>query len=529
MKSTGPHERPADILSGLLDMRASYRMSHTGPHKKERSGIPTYGVGADWNNSSQSTHFRMVELSRDLAVNDPIVAPGLKRLVSNIVGQGFTPDPDTGDYEVDVALKEEVEPWLADPTLQGGVSFSQLERNAFLAVLRDGDILHIPVIDPETNTGKLQVFESHQIRDPSNVGSRNIKCGVEKNANNKHTAYYLAPEVQSTRALYGGTASVQVPAYDAIGNRLAFFVSLIDRFTQTRGVPLVQPAYDFVSYHDDIQFAQLVKANIASCVVFLRTRMAGSGSNFGSANNSNTTNEQFSDGNTRRVEELFPGKEIYGDEGEMIQGFSPNVPNAEYFNHISLILQIISVNLDLPVQVLLLDPTQTNFSGWRGATDQAKMRWREMQDTFAHRFHRHVWAWKCRELAATKRYFAQAKERLPFYDRCIWHPPSWPYIEPMKDAQADAFQISNLLNSPRRIYAKRSLQYDTVIQEIVSDNTDAIMLAKQAAQQINTRFPDDPHQVSWQEVLTIPQTGDISQSRSMTEDSSDGSTDANNS
>lgn len=481
-------------------------MAHTGPHKKERSGLPTYGAGADWHLASQSQYMRMMEISRDYVNNDPIVSPGIKRLVSNIVGDGFTPDPDTGDPEVDIALSDMWAQWSQTPEVRRCGSFPDIERQTLLAILRDGDILPIPVIDYD-GVGRLQIFEGHQVRDPASQprGDNELFCGVERDGTGRIVAYHVAPDVTRMRPQSGGPAKVRIPAYDAAGNSLAFFTAFPDRITQTRGIPIIQPAHDFISYHDDIQFAQLVKQQIASCFVLLRSKQTGAPVFGGKA--THATSETFADGTTRATEQLYPGKQIFGDEGETIQGFSPNVPNSEYFDHVALILQIIAVNLGLPLQVLLLDPTKTNFSGWRGALDQAKQKWRETQDTFARRFHTRVWQWKAREWAATLPYFMQASNRLPNYTRCIWHTPAWPYIEPLTDAQADAYQIQARLNSPRRVFAKRGLQYDTVIQEIVSDNKDAITLAMAAANEINSSNPESP--VSWRDLLSVPVPGPL--------------------
>ena len=259
--------------------------------------------------------------------------------------------------------------------------------------------------------------------------------------------------------------------------------------------------------------AQLVKQQAASCFMLLRSKAMGSPVFGGTP--ANTTKEKFSDGFERSTSELYPGKEITGEPGETISGFSPNVPNQEYFNHVSMILQIIAVNLDLPVQLLLLDPTKTNFSGWRGALDQAKYRWTEIQSSLISAFHSKVWAWKANEWMQTEPYLARAAGRLQNYSKATWNPPTWPYIEPMKDAQADAFIVQHRLNSPRRIYMARGMDYDVVLPEIISDNTDAIIQAKIAARNINAGYDGSP--VDWREVLSVPVPQTINQSWSRSE------------
>ncbi len=61
-----------------------------------------------------------------------------------------------------------------------------------------------------------------------------------------------------------------------------------------------------------------------------------------------------------------------------------------------MLLRFIAVNLCLPLPVLLLEPSDSNFSSWRGSFEQAKYTFREMQSILGGQLHRHVWRWKVR-------------------------------------------------------------------------------------------------------------------------------------
>ena len=66
-----------------------------------------------------------------------------------------------------------------------------------------------------------------------------------------------------------------------------------------------------------------------------------------------------------------------------------------------MLLGILAVNLDLPLCVFLLDASETNYSGFRGAIDQARQRWREVQSWMMGLFHGPVYEWKVRQWAVT--------------------------------------------------------------------------------------------------------------------------------
>ena len=56
--------------------------------------------------------------------------------------------------------------------------------------------------------------------------------------------------------------------------------------------------------------------------------------------------------------------------------------------------------------------------------------------------------------------------------------------------------------SPRRIQQKNGRQWDDVYQEIVSDNSEAILAAKQQAQKINEEFVDGIP-ITWRELMPL--------------------------
>ena len=71
----------------------------------------------------------------------------------------------------------------------------------------------------------------------------------------------------------------------------------------------------------------------------------------------------------------------------------PTLPGLQFFEHSQMLLGILAVNLDLPLCVFLLDASETNYSGFRGAIDQARQRWREIQSWMMGSFHGPVYEW----------------------------------------------------------------------------------------------------------------------------------------
>jgi capsid protein len=203
------------------------------------------------------------------------------------------------------------------------------------------------------------------------------------------------------------------------------------------------------------------------------------------------------------------GLEIFGDPDEKLSAFSPGIPSPEFFPHTMLLLTFIAINLDLPVQVLLLDPSRTNFSSWRGAIDQARLRFRQIQSWMVEKFHRPVYQWWLTRLIAYSPELAAAAKAEgvdAFSHR--WNPPTFPYIEPLTDAQADQLQIEQALNSRRRIQAARGRDWDEVREEIIADNASLIRAAIVASLELKAEFPNVS--VDWREIVCVPVADNVS-------------------
>jgi capsid protein len=272
-------------------------------------------------------------------------------------------------------------------------------------------------------------------------------------------------------------------------------------------------------HHDDLQFAQLIKARVAASYAILEELPLGLPGGAGGAKTGEQTTDTLPDGTSRTLEGLGPGMRYRSRPGGKLTGFSPNVPNPEFFPHSMLLLTFISINLGLPVQLLLLDPKQTNFSGWRGAMDQAKLGFRKYQKWLTSVFHGPVYRWKVRQWIADDRMLEAAYDRLGsriFQHR--WNPPRWPYIQPMEDAQAGILRVRNLQTSPRRLAAENGYNWWEISNESLDDNAEIIAGAKTRAAAINAKFPDDKERVTWRDVLSLPTPNTVTASVSTSQD-----------
>lgn len=482
------------------EVKADYRGSKPSRFRSRLTGVSATGSGADYHYRNEHEWLRMIEQAREYDRNDVIVGSAINKLVANVIQEGFNVDPHTGDAGLDAELKARFTEWESSPSAchsEAEHDFRELARLALRSSLVDGDTFHLGL-----RGGSLQAIEAHRVRTPRNT-RRNVIHGVLVDRMARRMQIWVTKEdLDPMRSLNRVSDIRQFDVRDDDGYRQVFQTYLPQRSSQRRGVTVFAPIMDTVGIHDDVQFATLVKQQMSSIIAILRETPEGA---FGESTPIGETSEE-STYEVRSLSGVNAGLEITSDPGEKLSAFSPDIPGPSYFEHSYLLLSLIAVNLDMPVQVMLLDPTKTNFSGWRGAIDQARMRMRWLQRGFISRFHRPVYEWKVRQWMATDSTIERMMARPgvnPLAHR--WNAPGWPYIEPLKDATADVYQLANTLNSERRVQAARGRDWDDIYHEAIQDRAAAIRYAHQVAVQLQTEGIEN---VTWSTLYRPPSVAD---------------------
>lgn len=497
MRAAGRKIDLPNVASDFDKIRNDYDMSRENRFIRRRTGLAPRGGSADYHYRSEELYYRDIEKSRDMERNDAIVGHTTGQATANIVQDGFTLDPRTGDLVLDDELYYR---WIEfsenakNCDIAGEYVFHDYEMHACHSMHRDGDCAIIG-----TETGHLQFVEAHVIQTVTTTP--NCFLGVEKDEFGKRIRYHFVEEGEYPS--FSKKQAEPIDVYNGDGFRQLFHVYNSQRMTQTRGVTAYAPIFALAGMFEDINFAKLVQQQITSCFAIFRKKTAvQAGPNINRGYGASQTETTAS--GTRYLENIAPGMEIIGEPGEELQGFSPNVPNSEYFTHVKLMLQLIGVNLGLPLCLVLMDGSETNFSGWRGAVDEARKGFRANQRNLIKRFHTpcyrlKVWQWMQEDPAL------RAVARLSGIDVYghKWNAPRWAYIDPVGDAQGDMLRLQNGLTSPRRLHAERGAEWQEVADEIVEDMAYAISKAKNAAVRINNTI-DDGQPVHWRELISLP-------------------------
>jgi lambda family phage portal protein len=496
------------LAENFLDLKADYAAARASRFRRVRTGIPSLGAGSDYHYRNESDWLRVLEYARDMDRNDCIVGQTIDRAVLNTIQTGFDLEPQTGDPELDKDLWQRYCDWSCDPNQcdeAGELTVWQMDELALRHRFVDGDIF----INPLDNR-HLQLVEAHRARTPSNT-KKNVIHGVLLSPTRRRLEYWFTrDDIDPMQSVSRVSDMKPYAAWTADGEKAVLQIYDPKRVSQTRGLSALMPIFDVSGMFEDVQFAKLVQQVVVSSFAVFRELDIKSQPGPAAARGSEFP-ETRSDGTLRTVQGIGPGMQIQGRPGEKLTGFSPAVPNPEFFDHVKLILTMIGVNLGMPLVLVMLDSSETNFSGWRGAVDQARLGFRRNQHSMIVQAKRPVYRWWLKGEMASDAALRSAFDRLGItFFRHSWNAPRWPYIQPLQDAEADSLRLASRLTSPRRLHAERGQDYDDVLAECIGDNASAVRQAIAESQAVET---DTGVKVDWHEFLhlggTKPLTGSI--------------------
>lgn len=509
-----------DVYQENVDAR--YRMAKQDRFTRKLEGFPD-GASSDHHFESESDYFYMVERARELDRDDIIAGAVINRLVGNILQNGFAPTPTTGSEQADSYLAMRWKDWAESPTEcdhQHENTLHQLARFCLRDVFVAGDIAALKL-----GTGRVQLIENHRIKTPTDApkgDNVNTIFGVELDGSRRRRAYWVTRDDIALHEFVKASDSRRIKTFDDQGRRQVIHLYHPKRITQTRGLTALAPVSNSCAMHDDVQFAKLIHQQAVSIFTTVRTRPLGFELPDDAMENYRYEMDPGQEGQFRAIKNIAPGMMYTTYPGETLEGFSANVPNPTFFDHAKSIQQLVAMNLDVPLVMLLYDGSETNFSGWRGALEQAKIAYRALQTWFASEFHQVLYEWKLRQWTTpgspqSDPYLVSVANQIDLFSH-QWVTPRWASIEPLKDSMDRISRVANNQVSHRRAMAEEGIDFANEIVDIVEDRGRIIELAILKAKELNDKYPDNPHPVSWLQCAATPLPEGFTMSLSATVD-----------
>lgn len=362
---------------------------------------------------------KLIAQSRDFMRNNAIYKGMIERAVSYIVGKGFELQVNTGTTSVDQKIEKFWKDWYKKPEIRNLLSGSSISRMICREAMVAGDVAVL-----KTNKGLIQIFEAEQID-----GKSPFTNGIKKDSFGRPVKFQLCPWKNY------GIDSTHSQKVDAIN---VLYVSNPERPSQIRGVPASQASFPMLHRINDVCDSEAIAWQILSrFAVTINEENGAEQSYISSKEDPNKSSDETEGDLATRVTELDYAVIFRANPGEKIQGIERNIPGQTFSESVKMFLRLLGLPLGIPLEIILLDWTNSNYSQSRAVLEQAFetfIAWQELLKDF---YFTPLFEWKLETWLSQG--LIGRRNNIQF----DWIMPTFPWIDQLKEAQAYATQVEH--------------------------------------------------------------------------------------
>lgn len=423
---------------------------------------------------------RIVSRSRQLANDDTMMAKFLATIWKNVFG------PDGIRLQSKILLQRGGKPdkmknkfiesaWLEwnkkqNCSVDQRLNWVGMQRIIARTVAVDGECF-VHKVSPSGNpfAFALEIINSDRVdrtygrNTPQILPNGNfLFMGVEADqATGTPVAYHIFNRHPS-EASAGPRQRIRIPASDIL------HIYLPIRDNQWRGFPWALPAMWRMNMLKGYTEAEVVAARVAACQMGFVTRDIDPDAGY--------SGEGGDPGRNYKGEQNFPmeaGAFATLAPGENITQFKPEHPTTAFSSFVKEAKLDIATGLDAAYMTLSGDVGAANYSSARVGLLDERDTWEGLQGFFIEELCQPVFsAWlKMAFLTYMRQAFPTTSDWRSL-DAAEWHPRSFPWIDPLKDMQAELLGIQNGFNSLQRALAAKGLDYDDIMDELQAEQED---------------------------------------------------------
>ncbi|WP_434699756.1 phage portal protein [Pseudomonas sp. D1-1] len=466
---------PTLSRSGFL-LPSNIKASYEGAGEGRRStgwDAPDNGI-----NSINTPALRNLRgRSRAAVRNDPYAFNVIDKRVSNLIGTGITPRPNTEDNALRKLLQLLWDDWVDESDADEHTDFYGQQALVARTVETSGECfvrlrprrldeglavpLQVQILAPE--------FVPHDKFETTRTGNA-IRAGIEFNPEGKRVAYwmYLSHPRDGVSLNAGYNQLVRVPASQV----LHVFEPVEPG--QLRGVPRLSPVLKRLRSLDNYDDAVLFRQEVANLFAGFISRPAPDS---GPVPRDPVTGEPLSfdrDGFTPMVA-LEPGTMQELGPGEEVEFSKPPDAGNNYPDFMRQQLMAAAAGTGTPYEILTGDMREVNDRALRVVLNEFRRRLEQLQfGVYVHQLCRPIRAaWMDMAVLSGALVLDDYAKRRREYLRTRWVPQGWAYIQPVQDVQARRMEVQAGFASRSEMVTRTGYDAETVDAENAADNARA--------------------------------------------------------
>jgi len=371
-----------------------------------------------------------------------------------MIGSGFTLQVKTDNINFNKKVEALWNSWNFKPEIRGLLLGFETAQMFLREAILCGDIGAI-----KTNKGALQLVEAEQIN-----GGNQSKDGIDKNMFGVPTRFWVSG--------YNDHGYLNSKGARKIEPKDFLFMTNPDRPSSTRGVPACQSVFSMLHRINDVCDSEAIAMQVLSRLAVSITRdNADQRAYIESKEDPNKSGTDTSGQLGTRLMELEYALMFHARPGEKIEGIEHNIPGKNFGESLRLFLRLLGLPLGLPLEIILLDWTNSNYSQSRAVLEQAFqsfIKWQNKQEGF---YYEPLFAWQLAKWQVSER-LGNRKE-VPH----SWIKPTFPWIDQLKETQAKGMMIDRALMTHSEACKSRGQDREDVIEGRKKEIVEAIKIA----------------------------------------------------
>jgi capsid protein len=407
----------------------------------------------------------LLRQSRHFYRNNAIYQGLINRAVSYIVGRGF------GLRVLNTAANEAVERewrrWYHTAEVRGLLKGKRLAETVVREAILCGD-----VGARKLEGGAVQLIESEQIAKSHSGG-----LGIDLDGVGRPVRFWICP--------YGRGGQVTLSKAEPSDPANFLFVTAPDRPSQTRGVPALQSAFPMLHRINDVCDSEAAAWQLLSRLALGVTREAGAERGHAeSVVDPNKPNAAAEGDVAARLIELDYAIIFNARPGEKVEGITRNIPGENFTESLRTFLRLLGLPLGMPLELILLDWSQANYSQSRAVLEQAYQAFCDWQDIAEYEHYQPLLDWQMPALLQAAGVEAPAEGVL-----VEWTRPAFPWIDQLKEAQARGVKLDRGFALHADVLKELGRDREQVVLGRENEIRDAIARAKKIKADTDTEVP----------------------------------------
>ncbi|MBP8788745.1 MAG: phage portal protein [Candidatus Accumulibacter sp.] len=343
-----------------------------------------------------------------------------------------------------------------------------LLRTTVKGVARDGEALIRVIRNKKLPYGMaLQLLEADRLDDAFNAQLDNgntIRQGVEVDSTLRAVAYYIKTAHPGESYAVQRAGTERVPAGDI------YHLFTPERAEQVRGITWFHAIILRGSVIHAYEEAAVVAAQIGASKVAALERSEDSadmGPGGGMADGMSGGLPQF------KVE---AGEMFELPPGYKLSSWNPDYPHANFESFLKACLRGLAAGMDVAAHNLTGDMTEVNYSSARIAELNEREMWMVLQDWLITSFIQPLYEeWLAINLLTGNITFQMSGKAIPaerfekFRNASRFQGRRWTWVDPKKEADANAVLLETGLTSRTRLAAEQGEEFDDILDELAAE------------------------------------------------------------